>query len=398
MNQILRSRIAMKQKSIGVVKTQYYTYAENKNNCLVLECGRQMCPITVAYETYGKLNKDRTNAILVCHALSGDAHAAGFHGKTGNKPGWWEDAIGPGKALDTDLYYIICSNVLGGCSGTTGPASIDPDTGKPFGQDFPVVTIGDMVKVQKELLDHLGIDKLLTVIGGSMGGMQALEWVFQYPEIPLSSIVIASTSRLSAQSIAFNAVGRNAIISDHDWLKGNYYGKQLKFNGLSIARMIGHITYLSEASMHKKFGRRLQSKCEFSYDFSKEFQIESYLDYQGAKFVERFDANTYLYVTKAMDYFDIAQFYGNGSLAQACKKVKSKMLVLSFTSDWLFPPYQSKEIVDAMLKQKKDVTYVNIESSYGHDAFLLEIETESKIIRNFLAAVYQQNYNKKGVK
>lgn len=372
--------------SVGIVQTKLFSFAENKEDFLLLDSGRHFGPITVAYETYGTLNQSKSNAILVCHALSGDAHAAGFHGKEGHKPGWWEDAIGPGKAIDTDEHFVICSNVIGGCSGTSGPASIDPNTGKHYGSSFPVVTIGDMVKVQKVLVDHLGIKRLLSVIGGSMGGMQALEWTLRYPDMACSAIVIASTSKLSPQSIGFDAVGRNAIISDENWRGGNYYGKEIPAKGLSIARMIGHITYLSDESMHKKFGRRLQSKEAFSYDFSREFQVESYLDYQGNKFVERFDANSYLYVTKAMDYFDAAMAYGDDSLEKAVERIKARMLVLSFTSDWLFPPYQSKEIVDALLKRNKDVTYFNIESSYGHDAFLLEFETEAKIMRGFLSA------------
>lgn len=378
----------MDSTSTGVVKTKHYHFKDK----ITLDSGKQFGPITVAYETYGELKPDKSNAVLVCHALSGDSHVSGYHGEEGKKPGWWIDAVGPGKAIDTDRYFVVCSNVLGGCAGTTGPSSIDLETSKPYGSNFPVVTIGDMVKVQRLLLEYLGIERLLCVLGGSMGGMQALEWVVRYPDIPISAMVIASTSHLSAQSIAFDAVGRNAILLDKNWQNGDYYGSALPSIGLSIARMIGHITYLSEESMHQKFGRRLQSKKQFSYDFSKEFQIESYLDHQGTKFVEKFDANTYLYVTKAMDYFDVAQVYGGGSLEDAFRRVRARMLVLSFTSDWLFPPYQSKEIVDALMKQKKDVTYVNIESSYGHDAFLLEFDTESKIMRNFLDATHKKYY------
>jgi len=378
------------RKNVGIVKTHYLTVAEKPEDYIKLDSGRKFGPITVAYETYGKINEKNNNAVLICHALSGDAHVAGYHGEIGKKPGWWENAVGPGKAIDTDKYFVICSNVLGGCSGTTGPSSINPQTGKPYGSTFPVVTIGDMVKVQKRLLDRLKIKKLLAVIGGSMGGMQALEWTLRYPEMCNAGIIIAATSRLSPQSIAFNAVGRNAIITDPRWKNGNYYGKKVPADGLAIARMIGHITYLSDASMHKKFGRRLQHKTKFSYDFSKEFQIESYLDHQGTKFVERFDANSYLYVTKAMDYFDVAKVYGKGSLIKAFERIKSRMLVISFTSDWLFPPYQSKEIVNGLMKQQKDVTYINIESSYGHDAFLLEIETEAKVISKFLDATLQK--------
>ncbi|MGC8765111.1 MAG: homoserine O-acetyltransferase MetX [Brevinematia bacterium] len=380
---------------IGVVETKFVKFAEKESEYIKLSSGRRFGPITVAYETYGELNSEKTNAILICHALSGNAHAAGYHDSRKQKPGWWNDAVGPGKAIDTDKYFVICSNVLGGCAGTTGPSSINPQTGKPYGATFPVITISDMVRVQKLLIDYLGIKKLLCVIGGSMGGMQALEWALQYPESIASSVVIAATARLSPQSIAFNAVGRNAIIRDENWNNGDYYGKAIPSVGLSIARMIGHITYLSDESMHKKFGRRLQEKSELGFNFSKEFQVESYLDYQGNKFVEIFDANTYLYVTKAMDYFDVAASYGRGSLEEAMKRIKSRMLVLSFTSDWLFPPYQSQEMVYALLKQKKDVTYFNIESSYGHDAFLLEIELEEKIISSFIDATFEKVRNKK---
>lgn len=376
------------QSSVGIVKTEYFTFAEEEEDHLVLDSGKNFGPITVAYETYGTLNPDKDNAILVCHALSGDAHAAGFHADNDRKPGWWEDMIGPGKAFDTNIYFVICSNVLGGCVGTTGPSSINPRTGKPYGMEFPVVTIGDMVKVQKKLVDHLGIEKLLAVTGGSMGGMQALEWSLRFPNSVRSAIIIASTACLSAQSIAFDAVGRNAITSDPNWQGGNYYGGEIPARGLSIARMIGHITYLSDRSMHEKFGRKLQSSAKFNFDFSSEFQVESYLDYQGTKFVERFDANSYLYVTKAMDYFDVAGYYGEGVLEKALDLVKARIIILSFTSDWLFPPYQSEEMLDAFVQAGKDVSYVNIDSPYGHDAFLLEYELETKLIGTFLYATY----------
>ena len=292
--------------------------------------------------------------------------------------------IGPGKAFDTEKFFVICSNVLGGCVGSTGPSSINPSTGKPYGLDFPVVTIGDMVQAQKRLIDYLGIKKLLTVAGGSMGGMQALEWALRYPEALASAVVIASTARLSAQSIAFDAVGRNAILSDTDFNNGDYYGHSVPARGLSIARMIGHITYLSDLSMRDKFGRRLQKNDRFSFDFSNEFQVESYLDHQGNKFVERFDANSYLYVTKAMDYFDVAHYYGNDDLSKAMKLIQSDMLVVSFSSDWLFPPYQSQDLVKALMQAGCKTTYLNIESPYGHDSFLLEVETLGQIVSTFL--------------
>lgn len=369
-------------KSVGIVKTEYYTINEQ----IRLENGIEFGPITVAYETYGKLNPTKDNVILVHHALSGDAHAAGYHSENDKKPGWWDDMIGPEKAFDTEKYFIVCSNFLGGCKGTTGPSSINPLTGKPYALDFPVITVEDMVKVQKKLIDYLGITKL-SVAGGSMGGMQAMEWVIQYPEMVKSAIVIASTSRLSAQGIAFNEVGRNAIVSDPNWNKGDYYGSEPPAQGLSIARMIGHITYLSEESMHDKFGRKLQDKQQLDFTFDVNFQVESYLRYQGMSFVDRFDANSYLYITKAMDYFDVQGKYG--CLARAFKNSMAKFLVISFSSDWLFPPEQSKDIVRSLMNIGKEVTYCNIKSPYGHDAFLLESEQQMKIIKSFLNDIYK---------
>lgn len=367
--------------SVGIVKTKTFTFAEPPNE-LDLECGKKLGPITIAYETYGRLNDDRSNAILIEHALSGDAHAAGRHTYKDKKPGWWDNMIGPGKAFDTNKYFVICSNVIGGCKGSTGPSSINPKTGKPYGLEFPVVTIKDMVRAQKELIDFLGIEKLLCIAGGSMGGMQVLQWAISYPDRVRLAIPIASTARLSPQAIAFNAVGRHAIMSDRNWREGNYYESEKPASGLAIARMIGHITYLSDKSMHKKFGRDLVG--EPKYDFSEDFQVESYLNYQGDKFVQRFDANSYLYITKAMDYFDISR-EENGSLKKAFSGAKADFLVVSFTSDWLFPPYQSKEIVTALRQNNKNVTYAEIESDYGHDAFLLETDALSKLVTNFLA-------------
>lgn len=367
--------------SVGLVETQYFSFSEKIN----LESGIEFGPITVAYETYGKLNDTRTNAILVLHALSGDAHAAGYNSSDDKKPGWWEDMIGPGKAFDTDKFFIICSNILGGCKGTTGPSSINPKTKKPYALDFPMITVEDMVKIQKKLIDHLGIKSLLSVAGGSMGGMQAMEWTISYPEITKSAIIIASTGKLSAQGIAFNEVGRNAIISDPNWNEGNYYDKVIPARGLAIARMIGHITYLSEESMHKKFGRKLQDKTKLDFGFDINFQVESYLRHQGKSFVDRFDANSYLYITKAMDYFDISQKHS--SLANAFKPSNAKFLVISFSSDWLFPSDQSKEIVKALMKIDKEVTYCDIDTPHGHDAFLLEYKQQAKIIKGFLESV-----------
>lgn len=386
--------------SVGIVKTQYYTFAESPEE-MSLEKGGKLGPITVAYETYGTLNKDKSNALLVCHALSGSAHAAGYHTDedikgTKKNTGWWDLMIGPGKPMDTNKYFVICSNIIGSCYGSTGPSSINSATGAEYGMTFPEVTIPDMVKVQKNLLDHFGIEKLVSVIGGSMGGMQALEWALQFPDVPKSVIVIAASAALSAQEIALDAVGRNAIKMDTHWEHGNYYGKDKKLKGLAVARMIGHISYLSEEGMEKKFGRKPEdpafaaSMTDFEKEFENGFAVEGYLAHQGKNFVERFDANAYLYVTKAMDYFDVDNKYGGGSLNKAMKKVKAEVLMVSFSSDWLFSPAQAKEIVQALTLNNKDVSYIEIQSIHGHDAFLLEKKTvsENKILgqafKNFL--------------
>jgi homoserine O-acetyltransferase len=332
------------------------------------------------------INSEKNNAILVCHALSGDAHAGGWR-KGEEKPGWWDIIIGPGKALDTDKFIIICSNVLGGCKGTTGPSSINPGTGKPYGLDFPFITVKDMVDVQKRLLEHLGIDKLFAVIGGSFGGMQVLQWCISYPEAIRLAIPIATSAYSSPQQIAFNEVGRRAITSDPDWNNGNYYGLTPPARGLSLARMIGHITYLSDESMHQKFGRRRQSKAEYGFDFTTlDFQVESYLSYHGDAFVKRFDANSYLYITKAIDYFDLTK-NGALSLAEAFRDARAKFLVISISSDWLYPPYQCKEIADALSASDIDVRHCEIKSNYGHDAFLLESGQMNYTIQNFLSRI-----------
>jgi homoserine O-acetyltransferase len=368
--------------SVGIVKTQHLTFAEPPQEML-LECGRSLGPITLAYETYGELSAAKDNAVLILHALSGNAHAAGYNQPGERQPGWWDIMIGPGKAFDTRQYFVICSNVIGGCKGSTGPSSVNPQTGRPYGLSFPIVTIRDMVNTQKELIDHLGINQLLCVVGGSMGGMQVLQWVVSYPDRVRLAIPIATTSKLSAQAIAFDEVGRQAIQSDPHWKEGDYYGKPIPRRGLAIARMIGHITYLSERSMHQKFGRKLQDKTEYGYNFLADFQVESYLQYKGDNFVNRFDANSYLYISKAMDYFDLAQPYG--TLEQAFSGVKAKFLVISFSSDWLFPSYQSKEIVSALRRVGAQVIYTEIQTDYGHDAFLLESEQLSSLISNFLS-------------
>jgi len=376
--------------SVGLVATQNVTVVEPPDS-LLLECGRSLSQITVAYETYGTLSPKRDNAILLMHALSGDAHAAGYNKPDDPKPGWWDIMVGPGKAFDTSRYFVICTNVIGGCKGSTGPASVNPATGKPYGMTFPILTIADMVKVQKLVLDRLGIDQLLSLAGGSMGGMQAIEWMLRFPERIRSAVVIASTTRLSPQSIAFDEVMRHSIVSDPNWQNGDYYsGDRRPETGLAIARMIGHITYLSEEAMNQKFGRRLQNKDEYGFEFTKEFAVENYLHAQGSRFVQRFDANSYLYITKAMDYFNAALDWGEGSLEKACSRVQAKTLVISFTSDWLFPSHQSKELVKALRQNNKDVSYVEIESSYGHDAFLLESRSLTRVVDSFLDNLYKQ--------
>ncbi|MBV9403818.1 MAG: homoserine O-acetyltransferase [Acidobacteriaceae bacterium] len=363
------------------VETEVVTFPS-----LSLDCGVTLFDVEVAYETYGTLNAARTNAILVLHAFSGDAHAAGISKDTG-QPGWWSPMIGPGAAFDTDRYFVISSNVLGGCRGTTGPGSFDPTTGQRYAMHFPVITIADMVRLQKMLVDHLGIARLLAVAGGSMGGMQALEWAVAFPDSVAAAIPIAATSRHSAQQIAFNEVGRQAIMADPDWNDGNYYDLKPPARGLSVARMVGHITYMSDASMREKFGRRLRDKDAFGFDFSVEFEVESYLRYRGSQFVNRFDANSYLYITKAMDYFDLSS--GRPSLAAAFENTKSRFLVLSFTSDWLYPTYQSLETVAALRSRNRDVAFCELPSTYGHDAFLLETKDQSDMIAGFLESVHR---------
>jgi homoserine O-acetyltransferase len=369
--------------SVGLVQPQTLTFAEDEP--FRLESGAALGPVTLAYETYGHLNAQRSNAIMVCHALSGGAHAAGYLSPDDAQPGWWDDCIGPGKAFDTDRFFVICSNTLGSCYGSSGPSSIDPTTDKPYGLSFPVVTIGDMVRAQVHLLDHLGIERLLAVVGGSMGGMQVLEWAAHHPQRLRAAIPIATTARHSPMLIAFSEVGRQAVYADPAWNQGDYYSNGKRPDaGLSVARMVGHITYLSEQSMHEKFGRRLQGRERYGYEFQTEFEIESYLKHNGDKFTRRFDANSYLYVTKALDYFDLAGQHG-GSLAAAFADSENlAFLVISFTSDWLYPSYHSKELVKALTAAGCDVTYLDIESSWGHDAFLVEVETMTRLLGSFL--------------
>jgi homoserine O-acetyltransferase len=396
--------------SAGVVPAHTITLSD-----LRLSSGATLPTVDVVYETYGELSPRRDNAILVCHALSGDAHVAGWREAdaleagwtpalgtswapdgvaTGDpdaapasaaKPGWWDPFVGPGKTIDTERYFVICANVLGGCSGTTGPSSVNPETGKPYGLAFPVVTVEDMIDVQVALLDHLGVERLLSVVGGSMGGMQALCLTKRYPERVASCAAIATTWRLAAQAIAFNEVGRTAILGDTAFHSGDYYDIGSPRHGLAVARMIGHITYLSDESMHEKFGRRLRDREGHAFDFVTEFEVESYLAYQGKRFTERFDANTYLYMTKAMDYFDLSE--GSPSLSDAVASITARFLVLSFSSDWLFPTYQSRALVDALRANGAEVSFAEIQSPYGHDAFLLEPEQQHSFVSPFFERV-----------
>ena len=376
--------------SVGIVEKKLHTIAESPEE-MVLECGRKLGPITLAYETYGILNAEKDNAVLILHALSGDAHVAGFHTAEDEKPGWWDSMVGPGKGIDTDKYFVICSNIIGCCMGSTGPCTVNPKTVMPYGLEFPVVTIGDMVKAQKTLIDALGIKKLLAVVGGSVGGMQVLEWCVRYPDMVGAAIPLATTTRHSALAIAFNEVARQAIMADPNWNNGNYYFGARPETGLAVARMIGHVTYLSDESMRLKFGRRLQDKSDFSFNFSPEFQVESYLRYQGKRFVERFDANAFLYITKAADYFDLGEQHGNGSTIEAFSKMSARFLVISFTSDWLYPTYQSREMVRAIKKAGRDASFCEIEAEWGHDAFLIPNPRLSGIIGGFLDRVYNEN-------
>jgi len=376
----------MEKNSIGIVVPQDLVFGEREEDQLPLDCGRKLASVTIRYETYGQLNKEHSNAILILHALSGDAHVAGYHAENDRKPGWWDEMVGPGKAFDTDKYYIVCSNVIGGCSGSTGPRSLDPATGKRYNLSFPVITISDMVRAQHRLMEHLGISRWLAVAGGSMGGMQALQWVVDFPEAVGGVLAIACTARQSPQGIAFNWVGREAIKYDTRWNNGDYE-EEVPESGLATARMLAHITYLSDESMVRKFGRELQDSDAYSFNFTHDFAVESYLQYQGRRFVERFDANSYLYITKAIDYFDLGA-KTEGNLAAAFKVIKSPVLVVSFSSDWLFPPYQSEHMVNALVENHVDVTYCKIESVYGHDAFLLETDTLSRLVSDYLGNLF----------
>ena len=350
---------------------------------LRLDCGADLSNFTVAYQTYGQLNAEKSNSILVCHALTGDQYITESHPIT-NRPGWWEIMVGPGKPLDTERYYIICVNIIGGCMGTIGPKEANPETGNPWALDFPVITIGDMVRAQALLLDHLEIDQLFCVVGGSMGGMQVLEWAAKYPDRVFSAVPIATTAKHSAQNIAFHEVGRQAIMADPDWCDGRYQALgKVPSRGLSIARMAAHITYLSDMALLRKFGRRLQDRDEVAYGFDADFQVESYLRHQGSTFVDRFDANSYLYITRAMDYFDLVGEHG-GVLANAFKETKIRFCVFSFTSDWLYPTEESRQIVRALNAVAANVSFVEIDSDAGHDAFLVDEPEFEKLLTGFL--------------
>jgi len=386
--------------SVGVVETRVIDLPDP----VPLDCGRTLAPVRVAYETYGTLAPARDNVILVCHALSGDAHAAGLaarppaegtrdgfraderDGPARKALGWWDGMIGPGKAFDTDRFFVVSSNLLGGCRGTTGPGSTNPETGRPFGADFPVITVADMVRVQRALLDALGIARLAAVAGGSLGGMQALEWAVRYPGDVEAIIPIASTHALHPQGVAWNAIARNAITADPDWQGGHYYGTgRAPHGGMGVARMVGHVTYLSAASMQGKFGRRLQEGEDIAYDVTRaEFEVESYLRHQAASFVRRFDANTYLYLSRALTYFDLARQHGDGSLERAVEGVSARTLLIAFSSDWLYPPSGSEALAAALRTHGHEVELQVIDAPYGHDCFLLEEARQTPMIRDFL--------------
>jgi len=371
--------------SVGLVTPQKMVH----NDPIDLDCGRSLPSFEMMYETYGQLNEQKDNAILICHALSGDHHAAGYHSMEDRKPGWWETCIGPGKPLDTNKFFVVSPNNLGGCKGTTGPMSINPETNKAYGPDFPIVTVRDWVRSQALLADHLGIEQWAAVVGGSLGGMQALQWSIDYPDRLRHSVVIAAAPKLSAQNIGFNEVARQAIMSDPDFHEGRYYDfDTIPRRGLMIARMLGHITYLSDLSMRAKFGRELREGT-INFGFDVEFQVESYLRYQGKSFVEKFDANTYLLMTKVLDYFDPAKEFDD-DLAKALAPAKADFFVAAFTSDWRFAPERSREIVKALVQGRKNVSYAEIEAQHGHDAFLMPIQYYMDVLRNYMGRVARE--------
>lgn len=379
--------------SVGMTRPKQLVLADEKNP-FRLDSGKTFAPMTVEYETCGELNPDHSNAVLITHALSGDAHVAGWDATASScfrpwrckRPGWWDPVVGPGKAIDTNRFFVICANVLGSCYGTTGPSSINPATGRPYGLKFPIVTVGDWVRMEALLLDKLGISQLYAVCGGSLGGQQALEWALAYPDRVLKCIVLASGPKLPAQGLGFNAVGRHAIMHDSHFDGGDYYdqGHERPNEGLIAARMLAHITYLSGQGMDSKFGRRVQNEHLEQGGFNAEFAVESYLNHQGRSFVERFDANSYLYITRAMDYYDAAAQWGAGDLIAACSRIRSEVMVVSFSSDWLYSPEESKVFVSALMRNRIPVTYVKVESNYGHDAFLVEVNKVGRLLRAFL--------------
>jgi homoserine O-acetyltransferase/O-succinyltransferase len=374
--------------SVGLVTPQTHHFTDP----LPLDCGRELASYDLVYETYGTLNAARSNAILLCHALSGDHHAAGYHSPESRKPGWWEACVGPGKPIDTDRFFVVCNNNLGGCAGSTGPSSINPERGEPYGSDFPLVTVGDWVRSQARLADVLGIDIWAAVVGGSLGGMQALQWAIDFPERLRHAVLIAVAPKLSAQNIAFNEVARQAILSDPKFHSGRYHEHgALPEHGLALARMLGHITYLSDDAMRAKFGRELRKgDGKLKYSFDVEFEVESYLRHQGRSFVDRFDANTYLLMTRTLDYFDPAAAHDH-DLSAALAHVTARFLVLSFSSDWRFPPTRSREIVRALLDGDKHVSYAEIEASQGHDAFLLPVPHYQAVLGAYLERVAQES-------
>lgn len=374
--------VTIEKGSVGLVRTQYYTFA-NAPYEFVFDNGKKLGPITIAYETYGELNEDKDNVIVIEHALTASAHAAGKHSPEDKYPGWWDVMIGPGKAFDTNKYFVVCSNILGSCYGTSGPSTINPHTEKKYGLSFPLVGVRDMVRVQHELLKHLGIKRIRGIAGGSLGGMQAIEWALLFPEMVDSLLLIATAARSSPLSIAIHKVGIQAIMNDPNWNEGNYYGKESPENGLSIARMLGHITYLSDGWLWEKFGREHDDPVKIKSSLECKFEIEKYLEYQGSKFVKRFDANSYVYIMRSIDLYDAAEGYLN--LEESFKRIRcKKVLVSSFKYDWLYPSYQSKELEDAFTANKICVTYKEIDSPYGHDSFLLEYEKLTSLIKDFL--------------
>lgn len=372
-------------RSIEATKPSSKVLRLPESEPLRLACDQLLAPVSIAYETYGELNAAKSNAILVCHALTGDQYVASTQPIT-KKPGWWQTLVGPGKPIDTNRFFVICPNILGGCMGSTGPASIDPKTQRPYGLNFPVITIRDMVNAQVKLIDHLGIDQLFCVVGGSMGGMQVLDWAAHHTDRVFAAVPIATAAWHSSQNIAFHEVGRQAVMADPDWCGGDYYAHgKVPRNGLGVARMAAHITYLSEEALHHKFGRSLQERSELTFSFNADFQVESYLRHQGSTFVDRFDANSYLYITRAMDYFDLAVEHGD-VLANAFRGTKTRFCVVSFTSDWLYPTRESREIVHALNAVAANVSFVEIETNNGHDSFLLEEPEFFATVRGFLNA------------